>query len=52
MDRGIGYFGLLAIGGILLWLVMRRRSGTRGRMALITTAIAVAITYVLLFQMM
>jgi hypothetical protein len=54
MDRGMAYFGLVALGAVLLILMFRRRaSGTRPGMlsTLIACAIAVALTYMILFNL-
>ncbi|MDF1747756.1 MAG: hypothetical protein P1V34_02670 [Alphaproteobacteria bacterium] len=55
MDRGMIYFGLVALGAVLLVLAFRHRgSGARLGMlsTLITCAIAVALTYMILFKLM
>ena len=55
MDRGLVYFGMIALGAVLLILMFRRRvSGTRRGMlsTLIACAIAVTLTYMILFKLM
>ncbi|MDW3205257.1 MAG: hypothetical protein R8L07_06895 [Alphaproteobacteria bacterium] len=51
MERDLLYFGLIAGGAALLWLVFRRGMPARGRMSLIACGVAVGLAYLLLFGM-
>ena len=55
MDRGMVYFGLVALWAVLLIMMFRRRASGAGRSmlsTLIACAIAVALTYMILFKLM
>lgn len=52
MERDPLYFGLIAGGAVLLWLVFRRGLSTKGRMALIASAVAVGLAYIILFRLL
>lgn len=52
MERDWLYFGLVGLGGLLLWALFRRGLPTRGRMSLIASAVAVGLAYWILFEQM
>jgi hypothetical protein len=54
MERGLIYFSVVAMGAILLAVIFRGRAGgtRRGMLStLIACAIAVALTYMILFKL-
>jgi hypothetical protein len=52
MERDALYFGMIALGGLLVWALFRRGRSTGGKVALVACMIAVGIAYALLFRMM
>lgn len=52
MERDALYFGMIALGAVIVWGMFRRGRATGGKAALIVCMIAVGIAYALLFRMM